>query len=133
MGVGGKAARGRKLLAKMMQPRRIDAPFYISSRIRSGRCVALEINHICESIVVASTKEMIETDLVQSRGRSVSGYMAADIGIQTIGFHNHRHSVPAHVAFDASLDLSIAGIGRLFFRRNRIDIGGIDGVRDLEA
>src|SRR5205823_10673120 len=99
MGVGGKAARGRKLLAKMVQPRRIDAPFYISSRIRSGRCVALEINHICESIVVASPKEMIETDLVQSRGRSVRGYMAADIGRQAIGCYNHRHRGPREVAF----------------------------------
>src|SRR5207247_10461548 len=103
MGVGGKAARGRKLLAKMVQPRRIDAPFDISPRIRSGRCVALEINHICESIVVASTKEMIETDLVQSRGRSVSGYMDANIGMQAIGFHNHRHRDTAHVSFDSSL------------------------------
>src|SRR5947199_8774069 len=131
MGVGGKAARGRKLLAKMVQPRRIDAPFDISPRIRSGRCVALEINHICESIVVASTKEMIETDLVQSRGRSVSGYMAAANGMEAIGFHNHRHSVPAHEAFDACLVLSIVWIGGLFFRRLLIHIVGIEGARDL--
>ena len=54
--------------------------------------------------------------------------MAADIRVKAVGFDHHRHSVPADVAFYASLDFTVAGIKRLFFAGDRIDIWRADRI-----
>jgi hypothetical protein len=59
--------------------------------------------------------------------------MAADVGVKPVGFHDHGHGIPAHVAFDAPLNFPIAWVARLFFSGNGIDIGSVYGVRDFEA
>ena len=44
-----------------------------------------------------------------------------------------RGRVPAHVAADELLDLAVPGMGRLLFRRDGVDIGGVGGERQLRA
>ena len=95
--------------------------------------MALEINHVREPFVTAAAKKMIECDLVESGRRSVGGNMAADVGMEPVGFHDHGQGVPAHIAFDAPLDFAVAGISRLFFDGNRVDVRRGDGEGNLEA
>ena len=57
--------------------------------------------------------------------------MAPDVRVKPVRFDNHGHRIPTHVAFDASLDLAVARIGRFFFRGDRIDVWSIDGVGNL--
>ena len=59
--------------------------------------------------------------------------MAADVGMEPVGFHYHGQGVPAHVAFDAPLDFAVARISRLSFNGNRIDVRRGDGEGNLEA
>ena len=44
-----------------------------------------------------------------------------------------RGGVPAHVAADELLDLAVAGMGRLLFGRDGVDIGGVGGEGQLCA
>ena len=46
-----------------------------------------------------------------------------------VGTHHHRHRIPTNDTFNAAFGFSIAGIGRLLFDWNRIDVGcrGLDG------
>ncbi len=59
--------------------------------------------------------------------------MTADVGMNAIGLDDHRHGVPADVAFDAPLDLAIAGIGRLFLGRDGVDVRRAHRLRNLET
>ncbi len=93
----------------------------------------LKVDHIGVMIAVTAAEKMIKADLIKGRGGSVGRDMPADIGVNTIGFDHHRHRVPADVALDPPFDLPIAGIGRLFLRRNRVNVRRADRLRNLNA
>ncbi len=56
--------------------------------------------------------------------------MTADPGFLPVGTHDHGHGVPADNRLDASFDLAVAGINRLFVSGDRIDVGRVGGKRD---
>ncbi len=59
--------------------------------------------------------------------------MTSDVAVKAIGFDHHRHGIPAHVTLDPPLDFPVARIRRLLFRGDRIQVGGTDGIGDLNA
>src|SRR5215470_13049248 len=132
MRVRGKTSYRRELLAKVMQLGRIDAPFYVGPRIGARRCVPLKINHVRQTAVLTTAEKMIKADFVQRCRRGVGRYVSADIRMETVGLHDHRHGVPTNVTLDAAFNLPVAGIRRLLFCRNRINVGSVDGGGNLE-
>ena len=46
---------------------------------------------------------------------------------------DHRRRVPADVAADVLLELAVPRMGRLGFRRNRVDVGSVGGEGKLRA
>ena len=63
---------------------------------------------------------------------SVGGDVPADVGVG-IGLHDHGHGVPADDALDARLDAPVAGIGRLLFGGNGVEVGRMRGGGNLDA
>src|SRR5688572_7134980 len=120
-----------KFLAKVVQLRSVDAPFYVGTGINAGRGMALKEDHVGVIIAVTAAKKMVETDFIKRCGRSVGRDMTADIGVDAIGFNDHRHRVPANVALYAPLDLTIARVGRLLLRRDRVNVGCAYSLRNL--
>ena len=59
--------------------------------------------------------------------------MSAQIAVKTIGFHHHRHRVPAHDGAQFFFDFQITGAMFALISRNGIHISCIAGERDLRA
>jgi hypothetical protein len=53
--------------------------------------------------------------------------------MKAICLNNHSHGIPANYTLDLPLDIAIAGINRLFFDRNRVDVGSIRGKWHIGA
>ncbi len=68
---------------------------------------------------------MIETHFGDSCQGSVSGDVAADVGVVLVGAHNHCGGIPADEALDAALEGAVARVARLALRRKGIEIGRI--------
>jgi len=84
----------------MRKLRFAQAPFEKRARVDAGRRVRLEIDEIpagCTAFSPAgpARKKMVEADLEQVRRRSVTGDMAAQIGMRAVGAHHHRQRIPA--------------------------------------
>ena len=85
---------------------------------------------------VGRVPEMIEADLIQSRGRLVAGDMAPQLGGLAVGLQHHRHRVPADERAQARFQLGVAGQVGLLLQRDRVDVGGrqvVVGVQTLAA
>src|SRR5579872_3112011 len=59
--------------------------------------------------------------------------MAADVRVIFVGSNDHGGGVPADQAFNAALELAVAGIGDFIFGRNRIYVGRVPAQGRLHA
>ena len=57
--------------------------------------------------------------------------MPAQSAVRPVGIHDHRHGVPADVALDPPLDLAVAGVRRLLFNRDGVEVRRGDRPGDL--
>ena len=92
----------------------------------------LEVDLISAILVITATEEVVESDLVKGRGRSVGGDMSTDPGLLAIGADHHGHGIPANDALDPTLDLAVAGEANLLMPGDRIDVGRVGRVRKAD-
>ena len=102
------------LAAKGVQLFHAESTLEVSARVDTGRRVTLEVDVVAGDAVLMSMKEVIEAGFEERGAGRVRGDVTAEAGVQPIGPHHHGHGVPADQAADAALDLSIAGVERLF-------------------
>ena len=119
----------RKLLELLER----EPAFEKRARVDARRGVALEIDHVAGMVVGPAAEEMVEADLVQRGGGRVGRNVPADAFLLAVGAHDHRHGIPADDALDAALDLAVAGVGRLFVGRDRVDVGRVGRERHGHA
>ena len=127
-----------QLMTKIFEMLFVEPPFDKCARINAGRSVTLKIDEVAGQFstvraAVRPVEKMIESDFSQRGERRISRQVAANIRVVFIGAHHHRGGVPADQAFDAALDLPVARIGDLIFRRDGIDVGSIPAQRGLHA
>src|SRR5439155_26461828 len=77
--------------------------------------------------------EVIESDLVERRGRSEGRDVAANAFLRFVRADDHRRRIPSNEALDATLNVRTARHEHLFFGRNRVDVGCVGGERQLDA
>ena len=81
----------------------------------------------------SSAQYMVERNFEQRGTRRVGRDVTTDPGVFFVLTHDHRHRIPADDAFNASLDLPIAGIRRLLVGVNRIDVRRVGLVFQFDA
>src|SRR6185436_11299700 len=96
-----------------------QSPFEKGARVIARRGVALKENKIGGTII-ATAEEMVLRDLVKRRAGSETGNVTAEAVVLLVRIDDHRHGVPANDAFDTAFDFAVAGVFRLFPRRNGI-------------
>src|SRR5712664_2346237 len=84
--------------------------------------MTLKINHVAGKVGRPRAQEMIEGDFVKRRRGGVSRNVAAETAVRAVGVDEHRHSDPASVTLDASLDFPITAEWRLLLFRDCIDV-----------
>ena len=105
----------------------------IRAGINAGRAMALEIDEVAAMRLVAGMPKMHETGVIKRRRRLEACNVSAKLGRFLVRLDHHRRGVPADVAADVLLELAVARMGRLGFGRNRVDVSGIGGERQLRA
>src|SRR5438046_2666891 len=95
----------------------IEAPLQISARVIAGCGMPLKIDNIRRRAILVAAEKMVVCHLVEGRARRISRNVTAEPVVFAIGVYDHRHGVPPDETLDASLDLPVAGIGRLLLHR----------------
>jgi hypothetical protein len=95
--------------------------------------MALEIDLVAIVVFAFAVEKVVESNLVQRRGRRVGGNVTADAILLEVGSHHHGHGVPADEALEAAFNLSTTRVGGLIGDGDCIDVwrGGLE--RDLDA
>ena len=75
--------------------------------------MSLDVYCITNSIVFLSSEYVIESYLVKSRTRCVSGYVPSDTVQSPVGIGHHDCSIPKYVVLDLFLYLHISGVWQL--------------------
>ncbi len=123
--VGRQAALGAgDLLAEAVELVGRQTAFHKGSGVHAGRGVALEEHLVAAAGVAPSPEEVVVAHFVEVRGRGVGGDVAADADARALGPVDGHRGVPAHVGADALLDLLVAGVVRLVFDRDGVDVVG---------
>ena len=132
MGIGGQTLAA-DLLAEVHKLLFAETAFEESAGVNAWRAMALEIDQVAAMRLVAAMPEMHEPGIVQSRRRLEARNVAAEFGGFLVRLDDDRGGVPAHVAADVPLDLAVARMGRLGFRRDGVDISRVGGEGQLGA
>jgi hypothetical protein len=93
--------------------------------------VPLEKDQVAAMLFRGSMPEPGEADIVKGRRRGEGGDMAADVAV-LVGAHDHRHGVPADVVVNPDFHVRVAGIFRLPFDRNGVDVFGSGAIGDVD-
>ncbi len=120
------------LLAEAVQIKLAEASFQEGSRIHARTGVALEEDLIAATGMVLAAEEMVEAHLVQRRGGGIGGDVTAHTHTGTLGAMNHDRGIPAHQTSEATLQIHVAGIGRLDVGGNGVDVVGGGKRRQVE-
>ena len=95
MGIGGQAPAS-DLLAELAQLLLADAAFQEGAGVDAGRRVALEKHQVAAMVSpfceLGAWKKWLKPDVVQRRGRSEAGDVAAQLRALAIGLHHHGHA-----------------------------------------
>ena len=109
-----------------------QAPEHEGARVDPGCRVALHEDQVAAVRVGRGVPEVVEADVVEHRRRREARDVAADVGVLVRAQH-HRHGVPADVMADLLLDVEVAGKVRLAIDRDRVDVRGVRGERQVGA
>ena len=107
-----------------------EPPLKERPRVDSRGCVSLEIDQVAFMVIAIAAEEVVESHLVERRGRGIRCNVAANPLFRAIRFDHHCHRVPANNAADAVFQIEIPRIRGLFRCRNRVDIGCIRSKRE---
>ena len=121
------------LAAEILEARLVDPALEVGARVGPGRGVSLDEHHVGAVRVLGALPEMVVADLVHDRRGLEARDMAAGLGRLAVGADHHRGRVPAQRAQDFLLDFEVAGVRRLLFRRNGIDVRRVVRVGRLDA
>ncbi len=129
---------GRQALAFNLLPEVVhlflgQAPQHEGSGIDPGGRVPLYQHQVAAVVLRRCVPEMIETDVVERRGRGKTGDMAAQFRRLLVGAQHHRRSVPAHVRTDAVFQRVVPRRALLRAGRDGVDVRGIGAVRPVHA
>src|SRR4051812_8002859 len=124
MRIRGQAGLVAEFVTEMKEAIVVKAPFKVSARIHSRRGMPLKVNKISRLIAVAGVEEVIESNFKQRGQRRIGGDVATDARIFLVLVMYHRHRVPADESLNAPFNVTIAGVGKLFFNRNGIAVVG---------
>ena len=102
-------------------------------RVDPWRRVPLDVDQVATEIRARRAPEMVETDLHERVDRRIAGDVATEVAFATVGPHDHRHRVPAHIRADSLLKHRITRGVFLEVRRDCVDVGGVRRVRDVRA
>ena len=134
MRIARQAARRLQLAAEVLQVVFAQPAFEKGPRIHAGRGVPLEIDQVAAvAVVAAAAEEVVEADFVQRGRRGERRDVPAQAVEVLVGPVDHRHRVPANDALDPPLQLAVARISRLLAAVDRVDVGRVEGVRQLDA
>jgi hypothetical protein len=112
----------RDLLAEAAQVVHAQPPLEEGARVEAGRGVALHVDEVAGSLVVARAPEVVEADLVEGGRGLVAGDVTAELRRLRVGLQHRGHRVPADQGAHLVLELEVAGIGRLLVRTDRVDV-----------
>ena len=132
MRIGGETTAFLQLAAEVFELVFVEAAFDEGAGVHAGGSVPLEVYLVAGMAVAGGAEKVVVADLVEGGRRSVSRDMAAEVRI-VIGAHDHGHGVPAHDAFDPSLNLAATRIGWLLIAGNGVDVGRIDAEGRADA
>src|SRR4051812_25900442 len=104
MGVRRQSAARCEFTAEVLQLLFRQSAQQERPRVNSGRSVSLEVNDVAFSSLTLPTEEMVETDFIQRRSRSIGRNMSADSFRVLVRTHHHCQRVPANEALDAALE-----------------------------
>ena len=134
MRIARQPAHRLQLAAKMFEVLFGQPSFEKGPRIHAGRGVALKVDQIAAVAVVATPpKKVIEADFVECGRGGERRNVTAETVEMLVGPMDHRHRVPADDALDPPLQLAVARISRLMGVMNRVDVGRVQGIRQLHA
>ncbi len=117
--------------AKIIELLLAQSSFHEGAGINPRGGMPLEVHQIATKILAGGPKEMIEANVIERRGGGKARNVPAEFGGLAIGPHHHCHSVPAYERTNPVLNRGIARKSGLHVGRNRIDVGGIGGVREV--
>ncbi len=132
MGIG-REALAADFLAEVHQLLFAETALEESARVNAWRAVALEIDQVAAMHLIAGMPEMHKAGIVKGRRRLEARNVAAEFGCFLVRLDDDGGGVPTNIAADALLELSAAGMGRLRFGRNGVDVSGVGGERQLRA
>ena len=72
--------------------------------------MTLDIQCVSYPVVILSSEDMVESDLVQSGARGVSGNVATDSVHSPICIGNHNRCIPQNVTLNLLLYVQISGV-----------------------
>ena len=119
-------------LPEVVHLRRREAAEHERPRVHAGRGVALHEHEIAAVPVGGRVPEMVEADVVEHRRGREARDVAADVRVLVRAEH-HRHRVPADEMADLLLDVEVAGEPHLLLHRDRVDVRGVRGERQVRA
>ena len=127
MWIRRKSSALLKFLTEIMKVLFGEASLDVGSGVIPRSGVALKENHIGQPTVdIAAAEKMVEPHFVERGKRRVRRDVAAETVVDAVGFHDHRHRVPADIASYLFLERQISRIRRLLLHRDRIQIGRVD-------
>ena len=130
MRIGGEPAPV-DLLAEAVQLVFADAPLEKRTRVDARRRVALDVQEISSEVAARCSKEVIEADVVEGRGRREARDVSAQGRIDPVRLHDHCHGVPANDRANAVLDGVIAGAPAFLGLGDGVHVGGVRAVREI--
>src|SRR5258708_4640388 len=121
MRIGRKAAAWvRQFLPEAVELVLGESAFEEGPGVDAGGRVALEEDLIARFAMVLAPEEVVESDLVEARGRGVGCDVAADAEAGPVGPGHHDGRVPPDVGPNPSLDVFVAREPRLALGRDRV-------------
>ncbi|CKQ18553.1 Uncharacterised protein [Mycobacterium tuberculosis] len=105
-------------------------PFEEGARVDSRGSVALDEHLIAAARVRLAAEEVVETDLIERRGRRVGRDMATHAHTRSLRTVHHDGRIPSDPRSITTFDVFVAGEPRLQLGRDGVDIVGRRQCRD---
>ena len=133
MRIARQALASDDLAAEVVELRFTETALDERACVNTWRGVSLEEDLIAGRAVVLPAEEVVEADLIQTRGGGVRRQMTADPLEVMVRADDHRDRVPADEPPDPELHLLVAGEVRLLLRRDRVDVPGLRQGRESDV
>ncbi|MCY1396850.1 hypothetical protein D9M71_118350 [compost metagenome] len=130
--IGGQALAVH-FLAEVVQLLFADAAFEEGAGVDAGGDRPLDEDQVAAMLLGGRLEEVVEANIVKGGRRGVGRDVPAQVRVQPVGAHHHRHRVPAGHRADAAFHEQVARHARFVAHRNAVAIRRGDGVGQLRA